>query len=82
MTLHRPIHAHAKTTMETEVLNLRQRLAKAPAVRNMNRRSSIGLAIPANPRGRNEGLGGEELLVSRLVRHFESASRTGICSQE
>ena len=29
MTLHRPIHADAKTTLETEVLNLRQRLAKA-----------------------------------------------------
>src|SRR5215469_14200141 len=29
MTLHRPIHADAKTTVETEVLNLRQRLAKA-----------------------------------------------------
>ena len=29
MTLHRPIHADAKTTMETEVLHLRRRLAKA-----------------------------------------------------
>ena len=29
MTMHRPIHADAKTTIETEVLSLRQRLAKA-----------------------------------------------------
>src|SRR3984957_20727592 len=29
MTAFRPIHAHAKTTMETEVLTLRRRLARA-----------------------------------------------------
>jgi hypothetical protein len=55
-----------------------------PAVRNMNQCSSIGLAVPANPRGdegKSEGLRGEELFAC-LVRHFESASRKGIRSRE